>query len=69
MAGGVSLLARELQLPAITLDDMLQGRAPVPTWLFLRAVDYVNDVQGNKILAPGALLAEDRSSFDLSLDR
>jgi hypothetical protein len=69
MAGGVSLLARELQVAATNLDQMLQERDPVPTWLFLKAVDYVNDVQGNKILAPGALLAEDQSALDLSLDR
>jgi hypothetical protein len=43
LAGGVSLLARALQVSADDLDDMLHAKTPVPTWLFLRAVDYVNE--------------------------
>jgi hypothetical protein len=69
LAGGASLLERELQVTAINLDKMLRELAPIPTWLFLRAVDYVNNVLGDTILAPGALLAEDQSTLDLSIDR
>jgi hypothetical protein len=45
LAGGVSLLAKALQVSAYDLDDMLHAKAAIPTWLFLRAVDYVNDVE------------------------
>jgi hypothetical protein len=45
LAGGVSLLARTLQVSAYDLDDMLHAKTPVPTWLFLRVVDYVNETE------------------------
>jgi hypothetical protein len=42
VAGGVSYLSKTIQISAIDLDDMLHGRAAIPNWVFLRAVDYVN---------------------------
>jgi hypothetical protein len=56
LAGGVSLLAKALQLSAYELDDMLHAKTPVPTWLFLRAVEYVNEAEQMAIVAPNALL-------------
>jgi hypothetical protein len=54
LAGGVSLLAKALQVSAYDLDDMLHGKAPIPTWLFLRAVDYVNEAEQGSIAAQSA---------------
>jgi hypothetical protein len=47
LAGGVTFLARKLQIPTNEVDDMLHGRAPIPNWVFLRAVDYVNEHETN----------------------
>jgi hypothetical protein len=54
LAGGVSLLGRALEVSAYELDDMLHGKTQIPTWLFLRGVDYVNDVEQAGISAPNA---------------
>jgi len=45
LAGGISFLARHLGLPANDLDAMMHGREKTPTWVFLRAVDFINEVQ------------------------
>lgn len=43
LAGGVNPLSRALHVATNDLDDLLAGRAAIPPWLFLRAVDYVNE--------------------------
>jgi hypothetical protein len=43
LAGGVSHLARALQVSADDLDAFMAGRQAVPNWLFLRTVDFLND--------------------------
>ena len=43
LAGGVNALSRALHVTTNDLDEMLAGRAAIPPWLFLRAVDYVNE--------------------------
>jgi hypothetical protein len=43
LAGGVSYLSRALLIGANELDEMLHGRMQIPSWIFLRAVDYVNE--------------------------
>ena len=43
LAGGVNPLSRALHVATNDLDEMLAGRAAIPAWLFLRAVDYVNE--------------------------
>ncbi len=53
LAGGVSYLAKHLHLTANDLDDMLHGREPIPTWVFLRAVDFVNEAESRGAPPPG----------------
>jgi hypothetical protein len=43
LAGGVTHLSRALLVGMNELDDMLHDRMQIPNWLFLRAVDYVNE--------------------------
>lgn len=43
LSGGVSNLSKHIQISSNDLDDMLHDRAPIPNWVFLRAVDYVNE--------------------------
>lgn len=54
LAGGVSFLARKLQVPPDELDDMLHGRSAIPSWIFLRAVDYVNEHETSSNGLPGS---------------
>jgi len=44
LAGSVERLAQVLLIPPEALHTYLRGD-PIPTWLFLRTVDYVNEVQ------------------------
>jgi hypothetical protein len=53
LAGGVSNLARKVGLNADTVDRMLWGREPVPTWVFLRVVDYINEARQSGATPPG----------------
>jgi hypothetical protein len=69
LAGGVSLLARVLQVSANELDDMLHGKTPIPTWLFLRGVDYVNEVEQAGIGAPTVGAANGIAFEDLLVNR
>jgi hypothetical protein len=69
LAGGVSLLGRVLQVSADALDDMLHGKSPIPTWLFLRAVDYVNDAEQAGISTPNIGAASGIDLDDLSVNR
>jgi hypothetical protein len=43
LAGGVSHLARALQVPADDLDDFKSGRHSTPGSVFLRVVEYLNE--------------------------
>jgi hypothetical protein len=69
LAGGVSLLARALQVSANDLDEMLHGKAPVPAWLFLRAVDYVNDLEQAAITTANIGATSDIGFDDLLVNR
>jgi hypothetical protein len=53
LAGGVSYLGRKLGVGADALDAMMQGREPVPSWVFLRAVDFINDAESRGMPPPG----------------
>jgi hypothetical protein len=53
LAGGVSFLSHKLGITANDLDAMLQHREPVPHWVFLRAVDYLNEADSRKDPPPG----------------
>jgi hypothetical protein len=53
LAGGVTFLERKLGVGAQSLDAMIQGKVAVPNWIFIRAVDFINDTEGSKILPPG----------------
>ena len=44
MAGGVTFLSHAVNVTAKDLDDFLHGREPIPEWLFLRVLDYLNEV-------------------------
>ena len=52
LAGGVSYLARQLHLTANDLDDMLHEREPIPAWVFLRCVDFVNEAESRNTPPP-----------------
>jgi hypothetical protein len=53
LAGGVSYLARKLGIGANALDDMLHDKEPVPSWVFLRAVDFINEAATSGATPPG----------------
>jgi hypothetical protein len=53
LAGGVSYLARSLGIGVYALDAMIQGAETVPTWVFVRAVDYINEVEARSTPPPG----------------
>ena len=48
LAGGVTYLARKVGMGADSLDAMLHGAEPIPSWVFLRAVDFVNEAREQK---------------------
>lgn len=41
--GRDTVLSGRLGVPLEQLQSMLEGREPVPTWLFLKTVDLIND--------------------------
>ena len=53
LAGGVSYLSLRLGVSAHDLDAMMPGKDIVPMWLFLRAVDFINEAESQKTLPPG----------------
>jgi hypothetical protein len=53
LAGGVSYLARKLGVGANSLDAMLVGREEMPFWVFLRAIDFINDAEMSGSVPPG----------------
>jgi hypothetical protein len=53
LAGGVSLLARKMGIGAYMLDDMLHDKEPIPQWVFLRAVDFINEAEANDATPTG----------------
>jgi hypothetical protein len=53
LAGGVTFLARKLGVGVHSLDAMLVGNEEIPGWVFLRAVDYINDPQMADAVPPG----------------
>lgn len=53
LAGGVSYLARKLGIGVNSLDAMLKGDEPIPTWVFMRAVDIVNEAEDSGEPPPG----------------
>ncbi len=46
LAGGVTYLAAHLEVGVDKVESMLQQKEVVPTWLFLRAVDFLNERSG-----------------------
>jgi hypothetical protein len=52
-AGGVSYLARKLEVGFHSLDAMLVGNEEIPEWVFVRAVEYVNQRQAEGTPPPG----------------
>lgn len=53
LAGGVSYLSLELGTPANVLDDLIQGREPVPHALLMRVAGYIAAAQQRKEPPPG----------------
>lgn len=47
-AGGVSALSKRIGLSADALDSMLHERESIPGWVFIRVLDYINDVESNR---------------------
>lgn len=45
VAGSVPELARYLGVPAAHIQSMLEGKEEIATWIFLRCVDCINDLQ------------------------
>jgi hypothetical protein len=45
VGGSVSQLARALVVPTDALERWLAGEEQAPAWVFLRAVDIVNDAE------------------------
>ncbi len=45
LAGGVTYLARKMGVGTDSLDAMLHGAEPIPSWVFLGAVDFVNEAR------------------------
>ncbi len=48
MAGGTPELGRALGIGRTSLEAMLLEREAIPTWLFLRIVDYINDAEARQ---------------------
>lgn len=42
-AGGPEGLAAKLQVPAGFIETLLKGAEPIPQWVFLKIVDYINE--------------------------
>ena len=53
LAGGVSFLARKIGIGSNSLDSMLHEKEPIPDWIFLRAVDFLNDAEAAGTTPPG----------------
>ena len=53
LAGGVTYLARKLGVGVNSLDEMLHGKTEVASWVFLRAVDFINEERDESYIPPG----------------
>jgi hypothetical protein len=53
LAGGVSYLARRIGIGADTLDEMLHGTEDIVSWVFLRAIDFIQDAEAANAVPPG----------------
>lgn len=53
LAGGVSYLARSLGVGVNALDAMLHGHDPIPSWVFVKAVDFVEEQNQTGAIPPG----------------
>jgi hypothetical protein len=53
LAGGVSYLARHVGIGAGALDMMLHGIEETPAWVFLRAMDFIQDAEAAHAVPPG----------------
>ena len=53
LAGGVSFLARKIGIGSDSLDGMLHENEPIPDWIFLRAVDFLNEAEAAGTTPPG----------------
>lgn len=47
-AGGASGLSKRIGLSADTLDAMLHEHESIPGWVFIRVLDYINDVESKR---------------------
>lgn len=53
LAGGVSYLARRLGVGVDSLDAMIQGREEMPAWVFIHAVDFIQQADEAGAVPPG----------------
>ena len=53
LAGGVTYLARKIGVGTDLLDAMLHGAEAIPSWVFLRAVDFVNEAREQQAIPRG----------------
>jgi hypothetical protein len=49
----VSFLARKIGIGVHSLDAMLHGHEEIPSWVFLRAVDFINEARDESFTPPG----------------
>jgi hypothetical protein len=61
VGGSAEQLVRALVVPLGLVNRWLEGEEPMPSWVFLRAVDIVNDAE-DSIYAE--MLAERKASND-----
>lgn len=47
-AGGASALSKSVGLSADTLDSMLHEHEQIPGWVFIRVLDFINDVEAKR---------------------
>ena len=52
LAGGYSRLSHAINVRAVDLQAMVEGREAIPTWAFLRAIDFMNDLARHEKLPP-----------------
>ena len=47
LAGSAETLAEWVRIPAAELRALLNGEGDISAWVFLRAVDIINDIEGS----------------------
>jgi hypothetical protein len=64
LVGGVSQLGLALEVAANDLDIFMAGREATPNWLFLRVVDFLNEMETAATLDLRFPCAQGKEQFD-----